>query len=608
MKSIRSVAAAGLVAGLALLLAACGSSNSSTGSSSSSSSSSSSTSASAALSTGGYKSPLTEALTGKTGGTLTVLQEIDFEHLDPGIAYFSVDYAVVFATQRPLYSQKPNSTEATPDMAEGKPEISSDGKTVTVHLKEGIKFSPPVNREVTSEDVAYAIERGKNPDVANPYIESYFKAVEGEPTATGGPMKGIETPNKHEIVFHLTEPKGQLVADALVLPLTAAVPKEYAEKFDKSKPSNYAAYEVATGPYMLKNNAAGKVLGIGYIPGKSATLVRNPNWNPKTDYRPAYLNEIDIKIGGTSAVIGRQVLEGTNIVQNESAVAQSAVRLAAEKYKSQLQISPGGGAHYIGVNNKVGAFKNVDLRKAFWAALDRTAMDKARGGELVTTVATHFIYPTINGFEQAGGTKGPQGSQFDFNAYPEGNAKVAEKYIKLAGYPSGKYTGGETITVVGSTGNPAEQDAEIVEQTLKSLGFTVKFTLVEASTMYAKYCNVPKEEITVCPSVGWIADFPDPQTVLNITFNGTTIPTTGNVNWGQTNVPAINAAMAAAENVVGNEARAKAWAKIDEMLVEDAAAIPFDWDKQAGIEGSGVNGVGDIWDVGEWDYSYTSLK
>ncbi len=96
--------------------------------------------------------------------------------------------------------------------------------------------------------------------------------------------------------------------------------------------------------------------------------------------------------------------------------------------------------------------------------------------------------------------------------------------------------------------------------------------------------------------------------MLNITFNGTTIVPTGNVNWGQTNVPKINKAMAAAENVVGEEARAKAWAKIDEELVEDAADIPFDWDKQANIEGSGVEGVGDIWNVGEWDYSYTSLK
>jgi peptide/nickel transport system substrate-binding protein len=600
MKSIRTAAALALTAALALGLAACGSS--------SSSGTSTTASASSALSTGGYKSPLTEPLTGKRGGTLNVLQEIDFEHLDPGLSYFSVDYAVVFATQRPLYSHKPNSTEATPDMASGPPEITNGGKTVTVHLKEGIHFSPPVNREVTSEDVAYAIERGANPDVANPYIGSYFKSIEGEPKANGGPIKGIETPNKHEIVFHLTEPKGQLVADALVLPLSAAVPKEYAEKLDKNKPSNYASYEVATGPYMLKNNSEGKVLGVGYVPGKSATLVRNPNWNPKTDYRPAYLNEIDVKIGGTSSVIGRQVLEGTHIVQNESAVAQPDVKLAAERFKSQLEISPGGGDHYIAVNNVVGPFKSIDMRKALWAALNRVALNKVRGGALVTNVATHFIYPTINGFEQAGGVKGPTGPRFDFNEHPEGDQAVAEKYIKLAGYPTGKYTGHETVTIVASTGDPFEQQAEIIQQTLRGLGFPVKLTILEASTMYAKYCNVPKEEITVCPSVGWAADFPDPQTVLNITFNGTTIVPTGNVNWGQTNVPKINKAMAAAEDVVGEQARAKAWAAIDTELVEDAAAIPFDWDKQPNIEGSGVNGVGDIWNVGEWDYSYTSLK
>ena len=596
MKSIRTVGAAALMAGLALLLAACGSS---------SSSSSSTASKSSSISTGGFQSPTTQALTGgKRGGTLQVLDETDFEHLDPGIAYYSLDYEVVFATQRPLYSQKPNSTEPSPDLAAGPPEISSDNKTVTVKLKEGVKFSPPVNREATSEDVAYAIDRGANPNVANPYFHSYFEAVEGAPKASGGPIKGITTPDKHTIVFHLTEPKGQLIADALVLPLTAPIPKEYAAKYDAHKPSNYVNYQVATGPYMLKNTSSGTVLGSGYVPGKSATLVRNPNWTASTDFRPAYLNEIQIKIGGTNAVIGRQVLEGTNIVENEPP-AQSIVKLAAQKYKSQLEISPGAGSHYIGVNNKVGVFSNVNLRKAFWAALDRTAMDKARGGSLVTDVATHFIYPTINGFEQAGGLAGPK---LDFNEHPEGSTAVAEKYIKLAGYPSGKYTGGKTVQIVGAKGNPAEQDAEVVNQTLKNLGFTTKFTLVETATMYAKYCNVPKEEIDVCPSVGWIADFADPQTVLNITFNGKFINATGNVNWGQTNIPKLNTAMSAAESVVGAPARGAAWAKIDNEIVENAAAIPFDWDKQASVEGSTVHGVGDLWDVGEWDYSYTSLK
>jgi len=95
--------------------------------------------------------------------------------------------------------------------------------------------------------------------------------------------------------------------------------------------------------------------------------------------------------------------------------------------------------------------------------------------------------------------------------------------------------------------------------------------------------------------------------VLDPTFNGAFIDETGNVNWGQTNVPSIDAAMTAAETITGAPERAQAWARVDDQLVEDAAAIPFDWDNQAMIEGRGVHGVGDLWDVGEWDYSWTSL-
>ncbi len=79
-------------------------------------------------------------------------------------------------------------------------------------------------------------------------------------------------------------------------------------------------------------------------------------------------------------------------------------------------------------------------------------------------------------------------------------------------------------------------------------------------------------------------------------------------NWGQVNNPTINKAMKSAENVVGTQARANAWAKIDEELVADAAAVPYDWDKQPVIEAANVSGVGDVWNIGSWDYNYTSLK
>jgi peptide/nickel transport system substrate-binding protein len=561
----------------------------------------------ATLGVAGIESPLTESPSGKRGGTLQVLQEADFENLDPGISYLALDYEVVYATQRPLFSWVPSSFELETDLAAELPKITDNGKLVTIKIKEGVHFSPPVNREVTSEDVAYAIERGANPNVACPYFQAYFEAIEGGPKANGGPIAGITTPDKHTIVFKLTEPKGETVAEAMQLPISAPVPKEYAEKFDKHSPSTYGNYQVATGPYMLKNNAAGKVLGSGYVPGKSATLVRNPNWSASTDKRPAYLNEIDIKIGGTSTVIGRQVLEGKDIVQNE-APSQSIVRLAYEQHKSQLEISPGAGEHYIALNNKFGPFANVDLRKAVWAALDRTALNKVRGGELVSKVGTHFIYPTIPGFEQAGGLAGPKGAQFDFDQHAEGDMTIAEKYIKLAGYPSGKYTGGKTITVVGSSSPPMKEGAEITNETLKKLGFNTNFSLVETSTMYEKYCGLPKQKIDVCPSVAWVADFPDAQTVLDITFNGKFVVQTDNTNYGLVAVPKIDEEMTKGEELIGKETRAKWWAKIDEQLVENAVAVPFDWDQEASIEGSGVKGVGDIWDAGEWDYSWTSLK
>jgi peptide/nickel transport system substrate-binding protein len=422
--------------------------------------------------------------------------------------------------------------------------------------------------------------------------------------ANGGPFPGITTPNPSTIVFHLAEAKAPIVLAALVLPLSAPVPEEYAKRFDAMKPTEYGNYQVATGPYMLEHDSAGKVLGIGYIPGKSATLVRNPNWNPATDFRPAYLNQIDIKLGGDTTVIGRQVLEGSDMVQNETP-AQPIVRLAYEKFRSQLEISPGAGDHYIAVDNKQGPFSNVNVRKAFWAALDRTAMNKARGGELVTNVMTHFIYPEIPGFEQAGGLQGPQ---VDYNDYPQGNTAVAAKYMKLAGYPSGKYTGGKTLEIVGGNESPDNEDAEIVNQTLKNLGFQTKLTLVEVSVMYEKYCGTPAEEIDVCPSVGWVADFGDPQAVLDVAFNGKNIISTGNNNWGQVDDPEINKAMDAAELLVGTQARANAWAAIDRKLVAQAVAIPFDWDKQPNIESKDVAGVGDLWNTGQWDYSFTSLK
>src|SRR3954452_5439318 len=78
---------------------------------------------------------------GKQGGKLTVLWTGDVDHIDCGQTYYQMGYFICFSTQKPLYSYKPDDGEhIVPDLATAAPEVSSDQKTVTVHIKSGVKF------------------------------------------------------------------------------------------------------------------------------------------------------------------------------------------------------------------------------------------------------------------------------------------------------------------------------------------------------------------------------------------------------------------------------------------------------------------------------------
>src|SRR5438128_2966964 len=323
MRSLRTIVLTALAAALTVALAACGSSKKSTGASASSGT------------PAGVINPATESLTGgKRGGVLNDVQSEDFEHLDPGVAYSQLDYEIGSATQRNLYSYKPNTfSEVTPDMAEGPQQISNGNKTITIKIRKGVHFSPPVNREVTAADEVYAIDRVADPNVANPYYLGYLASVEGMKSSKGGPIPGVKALDKYTLQLKLTEPQGPIVVGSMVLPYTAPVPEEYAKKFDAKKPSEYVNYMVATAPYMLKANSGGTSLGTGYQPATSLTLVCNTNWNTSTDFRPAYLDQINVSIGGDSNVIGRQVLEGSHMTQSD-APAAPILKLAAQQHPS----------------------------------------------------------------------------------------------------------------------------------------------------------------------------------------------------------------------------------------------------------------------------------
>jgi peptide/nickel transport system substrate-binding protein len=528
------------------------------------------------------------------GGTLNVISNEGWEHLDPGASYFQIDFLVVYATQTPLYIFTPISpTKPVPALASGPPQISADGKTVTVHIKPNIKFSAPVNRTVTSADVAYAFQRDFNPNVQNGYASGYFPIV-GAAKAAGKPIPGISTPNSTTIVFHLTKPFGATMAPALTLPGTAPVPESYAAKFDKSSPSKYDSdptIQAFTGPYIIKS----------YTAGRNITLVRNPSWSRSADgVRPAFADKIVWNAGSDPTVAARQTLDSQNLLMADTPPSAT-LKSAYETKKSQLSVAP-LGSYYAALNTSVAPFNNLNLRKAVIAAQDRQAYLLARGGKLVGQVMTHFIYPEVPGFQQAGGSAG---FGEDYLASPTGNMTVAKKYMKLAGYPSGKYTGSQTVTIVGSNADPGPQEMQIVQNGLTALGFKTTIKAVPQQTMYSKFCGYVKAHVNVCPTAGWIEDFPDPYAALFVPFSGEAIVPINNSNWAVLNDPAVNKAMDSAAAITNEAARLAAFAKVDKMLVEDAPAIPEVWSDNALLEGSKVRGVLDGWND-DWNLSFSS--
>jgi peptide/nickel transport system substrate-binding protein len=77
---------------------------------------------------------------------------------------------------------------------------------VTITVRSGVHFSPPVDREITARDVAYGIARGFLPGVDSPAGKLYFEDVEGVADVAAGRTtlpSGLQTPDDHTLEIRL---------------------------------------------------------------------------------------------------------------------------------------------------------------------------------------------------------------------------------------------------------------------------------------------------------------------------------------------------------------------------------------------------------------------
>lgn len=537
---------------------------------------------------------------GKRGGHATFLSGSDVDFVDPGQTYYHFGFTVQFAVNRALYQFTPaDPSSPVPDLAASEPQISPDNRTITVRLKPGVHYAPPVDREVVAADVKYAIQRGFATSVRTPYARAYFGDIEGAP-AEPVPIRslpsfsGIQTPDRYTLVFKLRAPVAQRVAAALTMPLTVPVPAEYARRFDRRDPSAYDSHVAFTGPYMIRHNRAGRLTGRD--PGRRIELVRNPNWKRATDFRPAYLNTITINAVDDPAITqARRTLSGKDLLCcDQLQLPAPFTRRVRDRFPDQVGSAPSGGTRWIALNTTVPPLDNRDVRRAIVAGFDRSAARQVRGGDAAGSIAQSYLPPGVVGHEQSGGAGGF--SSLDFMRDPHGDLAVAKRYLLAAsrqGVPvskEGLYAGRERLLMVTVTGEVGTRMAQVVRAQLGRLGFRLRVRSVPEDVLYARFCGVRRARVAICPTVAWFKDFSDPEEMLAPTFGRTASQEGEDVNWSLLTDPAIEARMRKAALLSGAD-RARAWADVNRAVVEQAPGIPYLWAEAVQVSSANLEGV-----------------
>jgi peptide/nickel transport system substrate-binding protein len=388
----------------------------------------------------------------------------------------------------------------------------------------------------------------------------------------------------------------------MVMPLTAPVPREYAARFDAASRSAYGRNQVSTGPYMIRNDAQGRLTG--YRPGRRIDLVRNPNWMAATDFRPARLDAIDIRQGNKNIIrASRRVLSGRRMLSGDFPVPLGKLRRELRHSPSQFGFVSAGHVNFIPLNTARGPFKNANVRRAVIAGFDRAAALRIDGGRISGQIASHFIPPAVPGFAEAGGRAGPG---LDFVSDPHGNRTLAARYLRRAGFARGRFTGREKVVLATSDDPIGRALGRLTRRQFERLGFGVRVRVLSFDRMLA-LCGNPRARVHACPTFGWIRDFPDAQSVLEPLFHGDNILPRHNNNLAQLNIPAINQAMDAARTLTDPTERARAWGAIDRRITATAAGVPLNWPRYANVRSPDVIATPNE-SLATWDISFTALR
>ncbi|MEU9664763.1 ABC transporter substrate-binding protein [Streptomyces bobili] len=523
----------------------------------------------AAASTG----PAEEVPGAKPGGTIEVYQEAGLSHLDPGQIYVSDGGQVANLLFRGLTNFEEDGkggTAVVGDLATDSGKSSDGGKTWTYTLKDGVKDQN--GNVITSADIRHTIERQYAEFIFDgpTYLQTWLSGPKYRTALPDGgfgdkhlPATVLDTPDAKTVVFHFDSPRPDL-PQTLAMPGYGVVP----EKTDTK--AKYDTAPVSTGPYKIAE----------YKAGKTMKLVKNTNWDPKTDsVRHQYVDGFNFDFGVTEST------QTSRLIADQGA-SKNAIQLTGSVEATQIQDVVGNAAvnkrtikgyqpYVMALNFNLDRVKNKAVREAVAYGVNSKSLIAGEGGAYGGDVAPNLFAPTLPGYEP---TYDPYGRL----KTPQGNIAKAKEILK-------DVPAAEKKLVFAYSNSEAGQKRKVaIVDALSKIGIEVVAKEVDAAS-YSEQVGKLKNPYDMYIN-GWGQDWPSPGTVVTPIYDGDQVAD-GSPNYSHMNDPEVQKLIKKALTQEPTEAAAT-WREAHHYILEKVLpGAPLWYTKQLQLYGSNIGGA-----------------
>ncbi|MEO6044171.1 MAG: peptide ABC transporter substrate-binding protein [Tepidiformaceae bacterium] len=481
----------------------------------------------------------------KPSGTITI-RGLQFETWDPHFSDFSQDIGHFFMVWRGLYSLDAKDIPQ-PSMAEAKPTISADGKTYTIKVKSGLKWSD--GQGMDANDFVLGLQRSCNPDIASHYqfilspvvgCDAYSKAAKGTDAekATLLTALGVKAIDASTIEIKLTDPSPSFSIILALWP-TFPVPKHLVKTPEAKWPGPLE--NVYNGPFMPK----------AYTEKDRIELVPNPNYSlpEKAKIEKLVIRYIDDPAVALNAYRTGEI-DATDVPSTQLDVVQKDGTLGKELVNYAATRTTG-----LEPNLKDPLMAKLEVRLALSQATDRKTLNDVvlKGANIPST---SWMAP-----ERSGGKAGEFDAAIGFNV---ANAKAN---LVKAGFPDGK--GFPKLVVLQTDSATNKAIGEFLQSEWKkhlSIDITLEFT--DTKTRSSRF-NSGDFQLVLG---GWGEDFPDPENwILGLYETG------GSINKQSCSNPEIDALIGKAKVNQNDEQRRQQYRDVEKLVVTNVCGMAPMW-------------------------------